>query len=289
MDVKKHFCQAIDQTFWFAITATQKGIFAGAEKLLIAAMEMPLKNIWVAAEGAELSEGNIVFQAFGDAVTVALAEERLLGLIGKPSGVATASRNMVDAARGRIKVVCGAWKKVFPENKDELRKSILVGGAGIRITDAPFMYVDKNFVRMAGGIGNAVVRAATLPDRTVAVQLKGEYDAIADEAIEAVEAGAGIVMVDTGKVDDIKQVVKCLIDKGYRDAVKIGFGGAVTVSELEAVIKAGADVVDVGRAIIDAPIIDFRFDVITNAHPHLREPGVDRFVGSSTHESCSPE
>ncbi len=263
MDIKKHFFQGVDQTFFFAITATQKGIFAGVEKLHMAAMEMPLKNIWVAAEGAELGEGNIVFQACGDAVTVALAEERLLGLIGKPSGVATASRNMVKAARGRIKVVCGAWKKVFPENKDGLRKSILVGGAGIRITDAPFMYVDKNFVRMAGGIANAVERAASPPDRTVAVQLKGEYGAISDEAIEAVEAGADIVMVDTGNVEDIKKVVKAVAEKGYRDAVKIGFGGAVTVNELEDVIKAGADVVDVGRAIIDAPMLDFRFDVTT--------------------------
>lgn len=282
MDVKEQFFQGIDRAYRFEITATQDGIFAGSEKLLKAAREMRLESIWVASEGAKLGEGIRVLLAIGDPVKVALAEEKLLGLIGKPSGVATASRNMVEAARGRIKVVCGAWKKVFPENKDDLRKAIHTGGAGIRITDDPFMYVDKNFVRMAGGVGNSIRRAAALRGRTVVVQIRGEYKSVANEAIEAMEAGAGIVMVDTGKVEDINHVVQALSRRGRRDVVKIGFGGAVTVNELEAVIEAGADIVDVGRAIIDAPMLDFRFDVITNFLLY----SMDTCVASSSPAVC---
>lgn len=263
MDIKKYFFQGIDTNFRFTITATQKGIFAGSEELHKVVMEMQLKDVWIASEGAELNEGTSVFQAGGDAVTAALAEEKLLGLIGKPSGVATSSRNMVEKAQGRIKIVCGAWKKVFPETKDTLRKAILLGGAGIRITETPFVYVDKNFVRMIGGVGNSVQRAITLPNRTVVIQLKGEYGKISEEAIEAVKTGAGIVMVDTGKVEDIKQTDTALSDKGWRNNVKLGFGGSVTIGELNSIIEAGADIVDVGRAIIDAPILNFRFDIIT--------------------------
>lgn len=262
MDIKEHFFRGIDHDFMFAITASQKGVFAGSEKLLKVAQEMQLKNLWVVSEGADLIEETTVFKAGGDPLKVALAEEKLLGLIGKPSGVATSARNMVEAARGRIKIVCGAWKKVFPENKDELRNAILVGGAGIRMTEEPFMYVDKNYVRMLGGISNSIKRALTFPGRIVVVQLKGEYGLIADEANEAVEAGAGILMVDTGNVEDIQEVVRAGLDKGWRKLVQIGFAGAVTIRELESVVEAGVDIVDVGRAIIDAPILDFRLDVL---------------------------
>ena len=54
---------------------------------------------------------------------------------------------------------------------------------------------------------------------------------------------------------------------GFRDRVRIAFAGGVSADGLEEVISAGADIVDVGRAIIDAPILDFRLDVIGRAGP----------------------
>ncbi|MCR4443352.1 MAG: nicotinate-nucleotide pyrophosphorylase [Peptococcaceae bacterium] len=261
IDVRAHVFQGIDQEFRFAITSNQKGVFAGSEKLLKTAEEIKLKNLWAAADGMLLSEKTTVFKASGDPLQVTLAEEKLLGLIGKPSGVATSARKMVEAAGGRIKVVCGAWKKVFPETKEELRQAIAIGGAGIRMAEEPFVYLDKNYARMLGGIGRAVKRAVTLPGRTVVIQLRGEFGPIADEANEAVEAGAGILMVDTGRIADLQAVVKAGTDGNWRKRVKIGFAGDVTAEKLAALIEAGADIVDVGRAIIDAPILDFRLDI----------------------------
>jgi nicotinate-nucleotide pyrophosphorylase (carboxylating) len=261
-DVRAHLFEGIDREFTFVITANQKGVFAGTGKLLKAAEEIRLKNTWVAADGMPLGEKTAVFKASGDPIQVTLAEERLLGIIGKPSGVATAARKMVEAAGGRVKVVCGAWKKAFPENKDELRQAIAIGGAGIRIAEEPFVYLDKNYTRMLGGIGRAVKRALTLPGKTVVIQLRGEFGPIADEANEAVEAGAGILMVDTGRIVDLQAVVKAGADGNWRKRVKIAFAGGVTEEKLSALIETGADIVDVGRAIIDAPLLDFRLDII---------------------------
>lgn len=262
MDVKKQFFLGIGREYHFKIISNQNGMFAGSGNLLNQAMKLSLKDIRVAPDGMELKEGKPVFEATGDAVTVSLAEERLLGMIGKPSGVATSARGLVALADRRIEVVCGAWKKVFPQTKEDLRKAIRVGGAGIRITNPPFIYVDKNYVRIIGGVGRSVCRAAAFPGRTVVVQIKGEFKGIGDEAIEAAQAGAHIIMVDTGNVEDIRMVSQALSHKALRKDVKIGFGGAVTPDALERVIEAGEDIVDVGRAIIDAPIIDFRFDVM---------------------------
>ena len=44
--------------------------------------------------------------------------------------------------------------------------------------------------------------------------------------------------------------------------MRIAFAGGVTGLTLDDVIAAGADIVDVGRSVIDAPLLDFRFDVL---------------------------
>lgn len=254
------------QTLAFAITARQKGIFSGAARLKQLAGELGLEVTWLAPEGYALEPGTCLFQAKGEALAIIRAEETLLGIIGKPSGVATVAADFVRQAGGRIKVVCGAWKKVAPEIRGELRQAIATGGAGIRITDHPFIYLDKNYVRLLGGIEPAVGRARAYDQgRMIVVQIQGESRPIAAEAEAAVKAGAGIIMIDTGLLEDLQKVVTAAQKGGWREKVKLAFAGGVTLADLEEIIAAGADIVDVGRAIIDAPLLDLSLDVERNS------------------------
>ena len=199
----------------------------------------------------------------GDAWQIARAEELLVGTLAKPSGVATAAADLVARAAGRARVVCGAWKKVPQEYRPELRSAVAVGGAELRILDQPFVYLDKNYVRMLGGIAPAVRRARLVPDRAVVVQLRGETALIADEAEIAAAEGARVVMVDTGDVEDLEAVFA----RVGRGRVGLAFGGGVTAAMLDAVVLAGAEAIDVGRAVLDAPLLDFRLDVLTEVGP----------------------
>jgi nicotinate-nucleotide pyrophosphorylase (carboxylating) len=69
-------------------------------------------------------------------------------------------------------------------------------------------------------------------------------------------------MVDTGKTEDLNRVVLASEKEAWRNNVKIAFAGSVSKDELETIIMMGADIVDVGRSIIDAPIMDFKLDVV---------------------------
>ncbi|MBC7325501.1 MAG: nicotinate-nucleotide pyrophosphorylase, partial [Moorella sp. (in: Bacteria)] len=187
-----------------------------------------------------------------------------LGVIGKPSGVATAAAKFIREAGGRVRIVCGAWKKVAPEIRRELRQAIATGGAGIRITDRPFIYLDKNYVRLLGGVEPAVKRARAYdPERVIAVQIRGEIQPVAEEALAAAQAGAGILMVDTGRLADLAAVAAAVRGNGGRGKMLLAYAGGVTPADVQAVVDAGADIVDVGRAIIDAPLLDFSLDVIS--------------------------
>lgn len=245
------------------ITACAAGVLAGARRLSERAAELGLAIEWLAVEGDRVASDDRVCRLRGNAWEIARAEELLVGSVAKPSGVATAAAALVAGAAGRARVVCGAWKKVPPESRTELRAAIGAGGAAMRILDRPFVYLDKNYVRMLGGVGPAVRRARFVEGRAVVVQVRGETASVADEAALAAAEGADVVMVDTGEVADLAAVVSRL---GHGRVV-VAFGGGVTAATLERVIAAGAQVVDVGRAIVDAPLLDFRFDVVTRVGP----------------------
>jgi nicotinate-nucleotide pyrophosphorylase (carboxylating) len=262
LGVREFLFSGIKETpFSFEMVAGEEGIFVGSERLIRVAAKLAIQIVWAMQDGCCLNEGTVVFKGVGVPAQVAASEDMLLGLIGKPSGVATAAHRFKMKAGDQIRIVCGAWKKVALENKTDLRRAIAIGGVGLRIIEEPFVYLDKNYVRMLGGIGSAVKRARAFQDRAVVVQLRGEYGTLAEEAREAVTAGAGVLMVDTGNIEDLRAVVSASEADGWRSRIKIAFAGGVTVNELPSLINAGADIVDVGRSIIDAPLLDFRLNV----------------------------
>ncbi len=247
--------------FPFVITACEPGVLAGAGGLAAKAAELGVHIEWMAGDGARLGPGSLICTARGDAWQVARSEEQLIAPVAKASGVATAAASLVLQAGGRARIVCGAWKKVSVEVRAALRAAAAVGGVGTRILDMPFLYLDKNYVRMLGGIGPAVHRAHGTPGRAVVVQLRGETASITEEARVAVAEGAAVLMVDTGRIDDLAAVARLVGSSRLGSQVQVAYSGSIGPENLDDAIEAGATILDVGRAILDAPMVDLRLDV----------------------------
>ncbi|MGC8658140.1 MAG: nicotinate-nucleotide pyrophosphorylase [Desulfomonilaceae bacterium] len=266
MDIRSFLFEPLETISFVAeISATENGILAGTELTRNRTSELQMTLDFLAQEGTPLNPGDLVLRIIGSAEDIARAEEELLACVGKSSGVATAAQRFLAQVDGRAHIVCGAWKKIAPELRTHLRKAIAVGGAGIRLLDEPFVYLDKNYVRMFGSVRRAVERARGLDGRVVAVQVRGDTNLIAEEACQALNAGAGAIMVDTGNIDDLRIVADVVDRKGFRNKVKIAFAGGVNLCSIDDVVAAGAEIIEVGREIIDAPILDFRLDVIGKA------------------------
>jgi nicotinate-nucleotide pyrophosphorylase (carboxylating) len=212
------------------------------------------------AEGKPVQPGDEVLRVSGSPVQIAMAEERLVGLIAKPSGIATAAGRFVDRAGGRLQIVSGAWKKLPFSQKDMIRSAITVGGAAPRIADWPFAYLDKNFVTMLGGVQGALDAVAAhreLADHQRIIQVVD-----VDGACVAARGGAHIVFVDTGRIDDVSTVSRALRATGLRDRVRLAFGGSVQLADIDRLRGLDVDIVDVGRGIVDAPLLDMTFRVV---------------------------
>ena len=204
----------------------------------------------------------MILRIAGAAKTITIAEETLIGLLSKPSGIATATRKLVDEANGRIRVVGGAWKKAPPQIKHMVRNAVCVGGADGRMAEHPMVYMDKNYVRMLGGIRGALGSVAHLSEHEKVVQLIGEEASLYEETKLAVGLGATTVFVDTGVPSDVKPVVEALETIGLRDRVLVAFAGGVRPGELAELIRLGVDALCIGRSIVDASLVDMRLAVV---------------------------
>ena len=263
IDVRnKIFCGIAEKIFTACMIVDEGGIISGADAVAKEAERLGILIESSAEEGMQVRAGDVLVRFRGTPKQIAMAEEVLMGLMAKPSGIATATHEFVKKAGRRPQIVCGAWKKMPPQLKDTIRRAIEAGGGSFRISTGPFVYLDKNYVEMLHGIQGCMAAASGLNGSAKVVQLKGRYKDIAQEACEAASCGAAIIFIDTGLREDIARVSAALSDAGLRESVRIAFGGNIKLEDITELRCMDVDILDIGRAIVDAPLLDMRMEVI---------------------------
>lgn len=261
------FASISDRTYTARIIAERDGIISGAGRLreLLACLGVEAEIL--VADGAGVKAGGTVAKLSGTPKQMAVAEEGVIGVLAKFSGIATAARRAVELAGPELRVVCGAWKKMPAEIKTAVREAITHGQAAFRITDQPFLYLDKNFVKMLGGVEATLKAVAGMADKQKVIQLKGCQGDIVGEALSAVRNGADIVMIDTGRLEDVELVNRGLSGAGWRDRGKLAFAKGIRVEDIGQLKDKGIDILDIGVAIVDAPLLDMKLEVEGVAGP----------------------
>ncbi len=244
------------------ITAKEEGILAGVDEAEKVAIRLGLTIEKKISDGSFIKCGDTILKIKGSPMQIAEAEDTLIGIMSKASGIATATYKARKISEDKIRIVSGAWKKMPIEIKSIIKKSVKTGGGWAGVSEEPFLYIDKNYVRIFGGIKDTLNSIKETGKKVKAIQLKGETKRVDEEAAEAVEAGADILMIDTGKVGDINLVSKKLNQINMREKVKIAFAGGIRIPDLAELKEKDVDMVELGRSIVDAPLLDLSLDVI---------------------------
>ncbi|MBU1156895.1 MAG: nicotinate-nucleotide pyrophosphorylase [Proteobacteria bacterium] len=243
------------------ITAEKAGVLSGMARAKELAAKTRVSFDSNLTDGDQVFAGQVVATLTGTPFYIVRAEELLLGELSKTSGIATQARQALEGADGRFLVVCGAFKKMPHAIKDQIRQAVAHGGLRMRMAPHPFVYVDKNYVRILGGVAGAMEAVAPL-ERPVVIQLRGELEPIAQEAVTAARMGAATLMVDTGDLDDLEAASQALRREGLREKVKLAFAGNLRLTDLPGLTGHDVDSVDIGYSVVDAPCLPMRFDVI---------------------------
>jgi nicotinate-nucleotide pyrophosphorylase (carboxylating) len=199
------------------------------------------------AEGAWREDAGPVLEVEGSARALLAAERTALNLLGRLSGVATATARAVRAVEGTGARILDT-RKTTPGLR-ALEKAAVRAGGGVNHRFGLFdaILIKENHAAMAGGVGEAVRRArAARPDLKVMAECRdaGEVDA-------ALAAGAPWLLLDNMTPDELRAAVARVAGRAELEA-----SGGVTLETLRAVAETGVGFVSLGALTHSAPALD---------------------------------
>jgi nicotinate-nucleotide pyrophosphorylase (carboxylating) len=237
------------------IAARQPGIVAGLEAGLLAfeLLDPGLRVDLLCADGGRVERGQPVARLTGRARPVLAAERTALNLICRLSGVATATRSLVDAiADTEARIVC--TRKTTPGLRILEKEAVrLGGGANHRFGLDDAMLIKDNHIALAGGVGPALERARAHAGHLVKIEL--EVDTI-EQLAEALEFGVDAVLLDNMDPATLRRAVAMVDGRAVTEA-----SGRVTLESAPAIAAAGVDLISSGWITHSAPILDLGLDV----------------------------
>ena len=192
-------------------------------------------------------EGGPVLSLSGSARAILTAERTALNFLQRLSGVATMAARCVAAVAGTGAVILDT-RKTTPGLRALEKAAVAAGGATIyRFGLYDAILIKENHAALAGGVGEAVRRAAGLfPDLALEVECE-----TLDEVDEALDAGAPIILLDNMSVGELKAAVDRV---GGR--AKLEASGGFTLETIRAVAETGVDFISVGAITHSAPALD---------------------------------
>jgi nicotinate-nucleotide pyrophosphorylase (carboxylating) len=237
------------------MAARQPGVLAGLDAGLFAfeLLDPGLRLECLCSDGSRIERGQAVARISGRARPVLAAERTALNFICRMSGVATATRSLVDAIAGhKAKIVC--TRKTTPGLRILEKEAVrLGGGANHRFGLDDAMLIKDNHVALAGGVGPALERARAQAGHLVKIEL--EVDTL-EQLAEALEYGVDAVLLDNMDPPTLRRAVAMVGGRAVTEA-----SGRITRETAPAIAAAGVDLISSGWITHSAPILDLGLDI----------------------------
>lgn len=202
-------------------------------------------------DGERCEPSTVVAEYRGYATAMLTAERTALNFLQRLSGIATLTRQFVDAAAGRITVL--DTRKTTPLLRALEKYAVRAGGgANHRSGLDDGILIKDNHIRLAGGVPKAVTRMRKA-NREMPTEVEAQT---LEEVDEALRAGADIILLDNFSTPDIIEAVK-----RCHGLVKTEISGGVTLSRMPELAATGADCVSIGALTHSAPAVDLSFEI----------------------------
>ena len=252
-DVTSQATIPADATAASSMVARQPLVLAGLEFAEAAfegnVLKRHLEDGQPAAKGAKL----LTIQ--GNARAILAAERVALNFVQRLSGIATLTRRFVDAVAGTRAKILDTRKTTPGWRKFEKYAVHCGGGQNHRFGLFDMVLIkDNHLAAVEGNITAAIKRARQdFPDLKIEV----EADTL-DQAAQAVEAGADIVLLDNMTTEQLRAAVKSVAGRAKTEA-----SGGVTLATVRAIAETGVDFISVGALTHSAPAADIGLDFET--------------------------
>ena len=215
-----------------------------------AEFEFPLED------GERVEPGTVLLTARGRTRDLLTAERSALNLLCHMSGIASITRQWVDAVEGTGAKIRDT-RKTTPGLREVEKYAVRCGGGvnhRVYLSDAAL--VKDNHVIAAGGVVEAFAAVrAKYPDLPVEV----EVDTL-EQLLPVVEAGAELILLDNFTPERMRAAVMLVGRNEPYGRTRLEASGGLTLDSARAVAETGVDYISVGGLTHSAAILDVGCD-----------------------------
>jgi nicotinate-nucleotide pyrophosphorylase (carboxylating) len=208
----------------------------------------------VELDGAVVGANTLLASVRGPARAILAGERVALNLLGHLSGVATATRALVDRVAGTHARILDTLKTTPLWRALEKRAVVAGGGANHRMGLHDAVLIKDNHVQAVGSVAEAVLRARAHVGKKMHVEV--EIERLADLE-PAIDAGADVVMLDNMPPARMRKAVAIAAGRCALEA-----SGGVTLSNVRRIAETGVDYVSVGWITHSAPALHVALDFV---------------------------
>lgn len=237
------------------IRSRDAGRIAGTDVLALTLSRFPEPSsaTVLAPDGSDVPAGAIIARLTGSARTVLGAERTMLNILGRLSGIATATAAAVRRVAGTGTLVKDT-RKTTPGLRSLERYAVAVGG-GVNhrfgLHDA--VLIKDNHIGIAGSITAAVERARAALG--LAMPLQVEVDTL-EQLEEALRCQVAAVLLDNMTSAQLRLAVALVNGRCHTEA-----SGGITLANIRAVAASGVDSVSLGWLTHSARVLDLGLDI----------------------------
>jgi nicotinate-nucleotide pyrophosphorylase (carboxylating) len=239
------------------LVARAPGVIAGMDVVayVFEALDPSVSLERLVSDGERVHAGSSIARIAGHSRTILTGERTALNLLGRMSGVATATAELVAAVSGTGAKISDT-RKTMPGLRALDKYAVRVGGGmnhRFGLYDAAL--IKDNHLVAAGSIpaAVAVVRAKVNPGVMIEVEVES-----LEQLAEVLETDADRVLLDNMGPEMLTRAVEMVAGRMTTEA-----SGGVTLENVRQLAETGVDIISVGWITHSAPQLDVALDFVS--------------------------
>mgnify|MGYP006291962593 CR=1 FL=1 len=210
------------------------------------------------SEGTEA--GETLLTVLGPARALLRGERLALNIIGRMAGIATKTADIVKEVNKRNPSTrIAATRKTVPGFREFDKRAVIHGGGDphrFRLDDC--VLIKDNHLELVPSVVDAVNLARMGVSFTKMVEIEVRS---LEDAVEAAEAGADIIMFDNMTPDEIRENLSKLDELGLGEGVIFEASGGINADNAGDYAEAGADIISLGALTHSIRSLDVKFEI----------------------------
>jgi nicotinate-nucleotide pyrophosphorylase (carboxylating) len=242
-----------------SLLAKAEGIVAGVEvaKRVFLRVDPSLKIKALIKDGATVKPGDIIATISGRVISILKAERTALNFLQRLSGIATLTAQYTAKTQGFATSILDTRKTTPGLRLLEKYAVRMGGGKNHRLHLGDLILIKDTHLTALRALGMSLqdIVAKAKQNAPQGIKVEVEVNTV-QEAREAVEGGADIIMLDNMSPDEMRQVVSLV-----PDYVKTEASGNITLDNVQAAAMAEVDFISIGALTHSPKALDISLEL----------------------------